>query len=232
MSGSAIQRPLVVDLYCGAGGVGLALEELGFNHIGVDVEDFSETYPGEFIQADASRPPINHSPELLWLSPPCTAYSTLSYANKHHFGYDDPREFYPTFDELRVREVIEELDPTHYIIENVPTCEDLDEPTALNGLAFGKSYDNLRHFETSFPCPRFVAEGEPTVVMNTRLTKSQSAKPLAEAKDIPLEWGEQSIRSAIPREYVQYLLHYCPSTPDVPLPDGVQRQGMLTEVIA
>lgn len=220
------QRPLVVDLYCSRGGVGRALDNLGFDHIGVDIVDYGDEYPGEFIQGDASRPPLDVSPDLLWMSPPCTAYSTLSYAN-----FKEPREHYPTFDDLNVREVIAALEPEHYIIENVPTCEDLRDPTALNGLAFGKEYDNLRHFETSFPCPDRVRAGEPTVSMNTRQKWHQRKGPLARAKGVPETWTMQEIRSAVPQEYVQHLLYYCPSV-EVPYPEGYDPQGMLTEVPA
>jgi hypothetical protein len=217
--------PLVYDLYCGHGGVGLALEALGFEHVGVDIEDRGDSYPGEFVQADASRPPFDAGADLVWASPPCLAYSSLSYAN-----YDDPTEHYPTIDDLRVRELAEQLG-SEYVIENVPGCEDLRDPTRINGLAFGAGYDLERWFETSFPCPDAVGTGEPDIVVNTRSGRSQSVKELADAKGVPSSWGKQGVRSAIPREYVYHLLHYCPSTPDVP-PTSDARQSMLTEVVA
>ncbi|QKY20658.1 DNA cytosine methyltransferase [Halolamina sp. CBA1230] len=224
------QKYTIVDLYCGAGGVGLALDdisteyEIDIEHIGIDIEDHHDTYPGNFVQGDCSDPEwldamLPNDIDLLWLSPPCTAYSTLSYANKHELGFDDPRDHYPTIDDLNVHEVIDRLDPDEYIIENVATCEDLREPAKLNGLAFDEPYDLERHFETSFDAPNNVVTGEPSVPLTTVSddSQSQSAKPIARAKGVPEDWGSQVIRSAIPRSYVQYLLHYCPVV-DVPLP--------------
>lgn len=223
---------LVIDLYSGPGGVGYALAELGYNPIGVDIVDHGDTYPGEFIRGDASRPPVDVKPDLLWLSPPCTAYSTLSNSNKHRLGFDDPREYYPTFDDLRVREVIEELDPLHYVIENVATCEDLRDPVRLNGMAFGKPYRLERHFETSFPVPSHaLVGGDPDVPLNTRNGggRTQSIEDLADAKGVPADWGKQGVRSAIPSEYVRFLLHFCPVTPDVPYPDVVEQRRLAAD---
>lgn len=233
--GQKTRAPQVIDLYSGRGGVGLALDELGLTHVGVDVVDYSDTYPGEFIQADASDLEFIKSlpsPDILWMSPPCQAYSTLSHCNKHRLGFEDPRDHYPTFSDLNVRDVVDALAPGDYIIENVPTCEDLEDPTRLNGLGFGLGFDNERHFETSFPVPNQLGTGEATISMNTRQESSQRVGPLAEAKRVPASWGRQGVRSAIPREYVAYLLHYCPSAPDIDLPDGVERQSFLTEMVA
>jgi site-specific DNA-cytosine methylase len=119
---------VVVDLYSGPGGVGCALDDLSVKHIGVDKEDYSDTYPGEFIQADASDLDFIESllsPDLLWMSPPCQAYSELSWCNSSRLGFDHPKDYYATFDDLNVREVIDVLDPDHYIIENVRSAADL-----------------------------------------------------------------------------------------------------------
>jgi len=45
-------KPLAIDLCCGLGGWtrGLLLE--GWRVVGVDIEDFSDRYPGQFVQAD------------------------------------------------------------------------------------------------------------------------------------------------------------------------------------
>lgn len=216
-------NPHVLDLYCGHGGVGLALDELDVDYIGVDLVDRSETYPGEFVQADASQPPLDAEADLVWASPPCLAYSSLSYTN-----YENPRDVYPTIDELRVREIANELG-AEYIIENVPGCEDLRDPTRINGLAFNAGYDLERWFETSFPCPDAVGTGEADIVVNTRSGKSQSVKELAKAKKVPMSWGKQGVRSAIPREYVYWLLSFCPGV-DAPRPK--RQQTMLSEVVA
>lgn len=233
MSGSAIQRPLVIDLYSGPGGVGYALAGLDVDHIGVDTTDYSDIYPGTFLRADASdvefisRLP---SPDVLWMSPPCQAYSELSWCNSTRLGFDHPKDYYPTFEDLNVRQVIDALDPDHYVIENVRRCDDLKEPAKLDGLAFGLGFKLERHFETSFWVPDAIGRGTPETVVQTKIGMPRSKTELARRKSVPTDWKESEVRSAMPPEFVHYLLHYCPSIPDVPLPP-VDRQAVLREVM-
>lgn len=206
---------LVYDLYSGAGGVGVALEwisdefDVEIVHVGVDIED-----PGEFVRADASEPPLNPVAVLVWLSPPCLAYSRLSNINYHRYDWEErPRERYPTFEDLDVHSVAEEYGE-HYIIENLETCEDLRDPARVNGHAFDRPLQFKRHFETSFQVPDAIGTGE----VSSRMGDNYNREELAELKGVPADWPEASVNSAIPREYVQYLLHYCPAIDGVPLP--------------
>lgn len=219
----------VLDLYSGRGGVGLALSELdGVDHVGVDVEDYSDTYPGEFIQGDASEF-VGGGFDLVWASPPCTAYSDLS--PTAYGSREAAMDACPTIPELRVREIAQAAG-AEYVIENVRGASragHLRDATRVNGLAFGKPYDLVRHFETSYPCPDAYEPGEPTVKVQTRDGQDQSVADLAAAKDVPASWGKQGVRSAIPREYVYWVLSYCP-TVDAPRPD--RSQQTLGEVVA
>jgi len=218
-------RPLVVDLYCGAGGVGIALEDAGVRHVGIDVEDYGDLYPGKFIQADASQPPLDVDADLVWASPPCQAYSSLSVA--HYGSVQAAREVHPTIPELNVREVCRSLtrDGGHYIIENVKRCEHLREPAEINGYGVGMPLSNPRLFETSFPVPDAVGSGQGAPSAGG--TTSETAA-LRDAKGLPDYITGNDINQAIPPRMVQYLLHYCPSIPDVDLPDGVgSRQSRL-----
>ncbi len=45
-------KPLVIDLCCGLGGWSAGFCAEGWQAIGVDLADFSSSYPGRFIQAD------------------------------------------------------------------------------------------------------------------------------------------------------------------------------------
>lgn len=221
--------PLVYDLYCGHGGVGLALGELDVAFVGVDVEDRSESYPGAFVRADASRPPLASGADLVWASPPCLAYTPLSAVNASRYDWDEtPRERYPTIPELRVREIAESLG-SEYVIENVAQCEDLRDPARLHGGAFGYPFRMERRFETSFPVPDATSSTPPTVTyQGPSAGDTVSHTPdLAAAKGVPDDWPEQAINSAIPREYVHWVLSFCP-TLDVPRPE--REQTLLAEV--
>lgn len=219
---------IVLDLYSGRGGVGLALSELGISHVGVDVEDYSEMYPGAFLQGDASEF-IGGGFDLVWASPPCTAYSTLSATA--YGSAEAAREACPTISELRVREIARNAG-AEYVIENVPGATragHLRKPTRLNGLAFGKPFGLERHFETSFEVPDAYVSGRPETPVATRDDDDQSVRALARAKGVPSKWGKQGVRSAIPREYVNWILSFCPGI-DAPRPR--RRDALLTEVSA
>jgi len=219
----------VLDLYSGRGGVGLALSEMdGVKHVGVDIEDYSDSYPGEFLRGDASEF-VGGGFDVVWCSPPCTAYSELS--PTAYGSREAALKACPTIPELCVREIAQNAG-AEYVIENVRGASwvgHLHDAARVNGLAFGKQYDLERHFETSFPCPDAHEAGEPTVTIQTRSTSSQSVAELAAAKDIPSSWGKQGVRSAIPREYVRWVLSHCPRI-DIELPTREQR--MLTEIVA
>lgn len=218
----------VLDLYSGRGGVGLALDELDVAHVGVDIEDYSDTYPGEFLQGDASEF-VGGGFDLVWASPPCTAYSDLS--PTAYGSREAAMEECPTIPELRVREIAQAAG-AEYVIENVRGASregHLRDAARVNGLAFGNPYDLVRHFETSYPCPDAYEPGEPTVKVQTRDGDDQSAADLAAAKGVPASWGKQGVRSAIPSEYVRWVLSFCPPL-DVERPK--REQSMLTEVTA
>ncbi len=210
---------IVADLFCGHGGVGHALNTV-FNaseFAGFDITDYSDTYPGQFVQADLlTSPPVSlSSVDLVWVSFPCTAYSPLSAI--HYGSAEEALEANPRIPESGLRTLLEESD-CHYIIENVPRASsigDLRCDARMNGLAFGLPFDMERHFETSFACPDAYRDGTPSVTMST--SGDQSIRPLAEAKGVPAKWGKQAVRSAIPQPYVKWLLHHCPGI-DCPKP--------------
>jgi len=219
----------VLDLYCGAGGVGRALDDLnGVEHVGVDIKDYSDEYAGEFLQGDASEF-VGGGFDLVWASPPCTAYSTLSAT--HYGSAEAALDECPTIPELNVREIAQRAG-REYVVENVPGATrqgHLHDPARLNGLAFGQSYDLTRHFETSFPLPDAYEAGTPDVGVRTRDDDDQSVKALADAKAVPASWGKQAVRSAIPREYVYWVLSHS-ETVDAPRPPRSQKT--LDEVTA
>ena len=241
------ESTVVIDLYSGRGGVGYALDRLGFDHVGVDIEDYSEDYPGEFVQGDASDIEwllnvleshlFEYETVVLWMSPPCLRYTPLTQINAARYEWDDGEiaRRYPGFDDLNVRGVIAAIDWDACIVENVPRCDELDSPTRINGLAFGLPFDLERHFETSFEAPHAVETGQPELTMSTRDNYNNTEyqrRELAAAKSVPTDWPEQSVHSAIPPEYVQYLLHYCPAVDNVSLPESLRQRPLSDYYIA
>lgn len=214
-------RIQVLDLFSGRGGVGRALERFfpPRMFLGVDVEDYGDEYPGQFLRADLldeeTRPFDDVVADVVWVSWPCTAYSSLSateYGSAEAALEANPR----IPDDLR--EWLLDI-AGHYVIENVPRATyhgDLHANARVNGLAFGLPFDYERHFETSFQCPDAYRQATPEVVIDTR--QDQSVAALAEAKGVPPEWGKQGVRSAIPWQYVFWILGHCPSVP-CPLPE-------------
>lgn len=81
-------RPLLVDLYCKAGGAGMGYHRAGFDVLGVDKEP-QPRYPFPFIQADVlSLTPewLRRNADAIHASPPCQAHTslkTMHNAKKH-----------------------------------------------------------------------------------------------------------------------------------------------------
>lgn len=207
-------RIQVLDLFAGRGGTGRALDKVlpRRMYLGVDHEDFSDEYPGQFTVADLidpeNRPFDGVTADVVWVSWPCTAYaepSAVEYGSAEAALEENPR----ITDEFR--EWLLSIS-AHYIIENVPNASyygDLDANVQLNGLAFGEQFDNRRVFETTFTCPDAYYDGEPEITM--ALDDDQSVQELADAKGVPSSWGKSGVRSAMPWQYVFWLLHHCPS---------------------
>lgn len=90
-------RPLLLDLYCGAGGCAAGYHRAGFDVVGVDIKP-QPNYPFEFIRADALdvlgdvvRRKIHYGGrgfDAVHASPPCQDHSKLtSLAGKHGTGH-------------------------------------------------------------------------------------------------------------------------------------------------
>ena len=70
------KRPLLLDLFCGAGGAAVGYHRAGFDVVGVDNRP-QPRYPYEFHQADAMTWPLDGY-DVIHASPPCQAYANVT----------------------------------------------------------------------------------------------------------------------------------------------------------
>uniref|UniRef100_UPI003F49865E DNA methylase n=1 Tax=Pseudonocardia sp. CA-138482 TaxID=3240023 RepID=UPI003F49865E len=129
-------KPLLIDLYGGAGAAGAGYQRAGFRVLGIDIAA-QPRYPGSFLQADITTGPIAEIIEVsgavaVHASPPRQRDSRLAYYQPDtiHSRYADLIGF--TRDLLlAVRERL----GVPFVIENVPRAP-LRNPVMLCGAMF------------------------------------------------------------------------------------------------
>lgn len=104
-----MSRPVLLDLFCGAGGAGMGYHRAGFDVVGVDIEP-QPRYPFEFHQADALEFVAKYGRDFsaVGASPPCQQYTGL----RHRTGREYADLVAPTRNALRAT-------GRPYVIENV-----------------------------------------------------------------------------------------------------------------
>ena len=133
----------VLDLFCGGGGAGAGLIRCGFEVVGVDLRRHPN-YPGQFVQGDATHPPVRLEDfDLIWASPPCQAYS---WATRKWRDAHPGEKRYPDL-VVATREMLDGSGRP-YVIENVPLAP-IRKDLLLCGTMFGLMTIRHRHFEIS-----------------------------------------------------------------------------------
>jgi DNA (cytosine-5)-methyltransferase 1 len=130
-------KPLLLDLFCCAGGASQGYADAGFEVVGVDIEP-QPYYPFQFIQADAMTFGLSGF-DAIAASPPCQRYSNAQRIRDN----EHPDLIPPLRAKLRAAGV-------PYVIENVVGAPLLRE-IELCGAMFGLRVYRHRLFECSFP---------------------------------------------------------------------------------
>jgi DNA (cytosine-5)-methyltransferase 1 len=101
-----VDRPRLLDLFCGAGGAAMGYHRAGFDVVGVDINP-QPHYPFTFHQGDAMTYPLDGF-DAIHASPPCQAYSVTrhSHGKAHPELIDDVR---PRLDAIGVPWVMENV---------------------------------------------------------------------------------------------------------------------------
>lgn len=133
-----MNRPKLLDLFCGAGGAGMGYLRAGFDIVGVDINPQPD-YPGEFIQDDALEFFSRNwrSFDAAHGSPPCQASTALTK------GTNKGREYVQLIPETRRLFLTAGL-PS--VIENVQGS-DLRRDLTLCGEMFDLGVLRHRYFE-------------------------------------------------------------------------------------
>lgn len=148
-----MMKPILLDLFCGAGGAAMGYHRAGYHVVGVDAVP-QPNYLFEFIQGDALDV---HGPwwyrlgkiDAVHASPPCHAYSTVTPLKRRE---GRPELIAP------IRAIIRECAVgVPYVIENVPQAPLTGHVIQLCGSSFGLNVRRHRIFE----CEGFPATGRP-----------------------------------------------------------------------
>lgn len=138
-------RPLLLDLFCGAGGAAMGYHRAGFDVIGIDIAA-QPLYPFLFLQGDALSPIVwaqadRREIAAVHASPPCQRFSDLAHRNGNAEDWPDLIE--PTRNTLIASGI-------PYVIENVEGAPLID-PVMLCGTMF-EDTAVIRHrlFETNW----------------------------------------------------------------------------------
>jgi DNA (cytosine-5)-methyltransferase 1 len=214
-------RPLLLDLFCGAGGAAMGYHRAGFDVVGVDI-DPQPNYPFKFVQMDALEfMDIGQHPDVIHASPPCQFHTQMRAswrARGVNDGYVDLLT--PTLGLLRPLKL-------PWVVENVVGAGKVMNATLmLHGGMFGLGVHRPRLFESNLLllAPRAPIVREPVGVydsrprgkthLRTRLngngkgrSEMRIARTLEEAQEaMGMDWADwHGTKEAIPPAYTEFI---------------------------
>lgn len=143
--------PVLLDLFCGAGGAAVGYSRAGFTVVGVDIAP-QPRFPFDFHQDDAIDFVLNHADQFdaIHASPPCQPHSAMSVCRPGLAGQ--------YIDLLDATRKVLAATGKPWVIENVPGSGIPTQPTldgaqgiVLCGHMFGLELYRHRLFECSHP---------------------------------------------------------------------------------
>jgi len=201
-----LSKPLLLDLFCGAGGASVGYERAGFVVVGVDINP-QPNYPYTFVQKDVMK--INWYDlrmfDLIHASPPCQYYSYMSACRP------ELASKYPDLIET-LREKLNKSNK-YYVIENVVGAP-LRDPIMLCGQMFGADLYRHRLFESNRPlkAPQHPEHMIPASKAGhwkpgTIMSVAGHIAPIAHARKIMgIDWMNRAeLAEAIPPAYTEYI---------------------------
>lgn len=210
-------KPLLYDVYSGAGGAAKGYMTAGFRVIGVDSETQLHYCGDGFIQMDAFefferyRNGEYEQAAAFHASPPCQFYSVLtpSQISQEEHRANHVNLIPPTRDALKATGV-------PFVIENVPGAKTvLDNPIRLCGSSFGLPIQRHRYFEVPWmkfgflpvcvhPKIAIVPSGHTNHRINGKRAPGDSAAAIREAMGIDWMSGKE-LSQAIPPAYTEFI---------------------------
>jgi DNA (cytosine-5)-methyltransferase 1 len=207
------ERPLLLDLFCGAGGCAAGYHRAGFDVVGVDLHP-QPNYPFEFHRADAFEFLAAHGWRFaaVHASPPCQNYSSITHLRGARA--DHPDLVAPTRDALAAT-------GKPWVMENVPRSP-LRSPAVLCGSAFNLMVRRHRLFESNFPLPgsgcrhkdAYAAHGRPIAVYghpgggasSNTCTRERKGSLAVWKQAMGVDWMKaRELAQAIPPAYTEYV---------------------------
>jgi hypothetical protein len=209
-----VSEPLLLDLYCCAGGAAVGYAAAGWRVVGVDIAPQPD-YPHEFHRGDAIEfaKENGHEFTAVHASPPCQGEGGLAKGTSPELADRHPHLIGPT------RDVLDAVG-LPYVIENV-TGSDIRRDVTLCGEMFGLGVIMHRHFELG----GWSAEGPehrphrgyvrgwrhgvwrdgPYVAAYGRGGGKATAAEMREAKRIDWTSDHQALREALPPAYTEWV---------------------------